>query len=108
DDDYFGWSLAAGDYDGDGTSDVIVGAPYVEDSGGLRQGNVRSFSGPVTGLVPVADAATTWEGEQGAALGSRLGQAVAVGDADGDGANDVLMGDTLGGPAGLGATYLQL
>ena len=82
----FGWSAgSAGDINGDGYSDVIVGAEFY-DNGQNDEGRVYVYLGSVAGLN--ADPAWTAEGNQN---GARAGNAVgAAGDVDGDGFSDVL------------------
>ncbi|MBK8979775.1 MAG: FG-GAP repeat protein [Planctomycetes bacterium] len=79
--DLFGQAVAsAGDLDGDGAGDVIVGAP------GARSGRGRAIacSGRSGAPLFVID---------GVAVGDRLGHAVAgIGDANGDGYDDVAVG----------------
>jgi hypothetical protein len=109
-----GWSVAgAGDTDGDGYGDLVVGAPQfeeVEDSEGLAV----LYRGTPAGLEPTP--AWRFQSNQVGAYG---GYAVApAGDANGDGYADVLVGSLsdddgevdegraalyLGGPAGLSA-----
>jgi hypothetical protein len=84
----FGASVAdAGDVDGDGCSDVVIGA--AEYSGGeSNEGRAYLFRGSVSGLL----SAPSWtvEADQ---VGALLGQSVAGGgDVDGDGFGDVLVG----------------
>ncbi|KAA3608619.1 MAG: hypothetical protein DWQ01_10970 [Planctomycetota bacterium] len=74
---------AAGDVNGDGYDDLLVGA-YLSDSGGVDSGELRIYSG-VDGaqlLHIVGDAA-----------GDQFGRSVAgIGDVDGDGHGDFVVG----------------
>jgi hypothetical protein len=83
---HFGASVAtAGDVDGDGYDDVIVGAPYY-DNGQTGEGRATVYHGSATGLVPI----WTAEGDQdGALFGASAGTA---GDVNGDGYADVIVG----------------
>jgi len=84
----FGFSVAtAGDVNGDGFGDVIVGAPYF-DSGETNEGRVYVYHGSAAGLS--AGPAWTKEGNQ---LNANFGFAVsAAGDVNGDGFGDVIIG----------------
>ncbi len=97
----------AGDVDGDGLDDLLVGAGG-NDVGGSDAGAAYLLSGTVRGLVSLADAQARLTGE---ALFDRAGAAVAgAGDADGDGLDDLLVGapsHTAGG-TDAGAAYLVL
>jgi len=75
---------AAGDVDGDGIDDVVLGSPELTDADAAYL-----FTGPLTGDHALSDATCTW----GSSLHTRMGQAVAgAGDLDGDGYDDVLVG----------------
>ncbi|MBN2005368.1 MAG: FG-GAP repeat protein [Anaerolineae bacterium] len=84
----FGYSVAtAGDVNGDGYSDVIVGA-YRYDNGETDEGRAFVYHGSATGLS--ADPAWTVESNQ---AGAYLGVSVAAaGDVNGDGYGDVIVG----------------
>ena len=85
---YYGSSVAtAGDVNGDGFSDVIVGA-YLYDNGEVDEGRAYVYLGSASG--PSATALWTAEPQQ---AGSWFGQSVATaGDVNGDGFSDVIIG----------------
>jgi hypothetical protein len=93
--DWFGKSVStAGDVNGDGYGDVIVGAPSYD--GGLdNQGRVHLFLGSVSGLSTTAHWIVTGEREAGW-FGVSAGTA---GDVNGDGYSDVIVGEA-GRPIG--------
>jgi FG-GAP-like repeat/FG-GAP repeat len=89
----FGISVAAaGDVNGDGYADVIVGATFY-DAGSTDEGAAFVFPGSASGITAfgdVSDAAATLQGDQGSA---RFGGKVAgAGDVNGDGYADVIVG----------------
>jgi len=77
----------AGDVNGDGFSDVIVGAPG-HDIGARGEGGAFVFHGSSSGLEPLR-AWTMSGGQAGAAAGSAVASA---GDVNGDGFSDVIVG----------------
>jgi hypothetical protein len=84
----FGYSVAsAGDVNGDGFSDVIVGA-YLFDNGQTDEGRAYVYHGSATGLSTTP----SWTAESNQA-GARFGVSVAsAGDVNGDGFSDVIVG----------------
>jgi hypothetical protein len=97
---------AAGDLDGDGVDDWLIGADR-EDTNGAGAGAVYVMFGSTTGAADVStQAGAVLRGE---ALGDHAGISVAgPGDVDGDGINDILVGayDTDYGGSGAGSAYL--
>jgi hypothetical protein len=83
-----GYSVAAaGDVNGDGYGDVIIGAPYF-DNGLTDQGRVYIYHGSASGLA--SSPAWTAESDQ---AGAAFGYSVAcAGDVNGDGFGDVVIG----------------
>jgi len=107
--DAAGTAVAVGDVSGDGISDVLIGAPQ---SGSFD--NTRERGGEVGivfgGLalpknIKMVDADRSF---YGATASARLGTALAVGDINGDGAGDIIMGapEADAPSSGEGAAYV--
>jgi hypothetical protein len=96
--DFFGRTVEnAGDVDGDGLYDLLVGATQ-NDAGGSGAGAVYLFYGG-TGSTTADSAALKVSGAAASdAFGSRLGQG---GDVDGDGRDDVVWGSAGYDPAAV-------
>ncbi|MBN1814081.1 MAG: FG-GAP repeat protein, partial [Anaerolineae bacterium] len=88
---YFGWSLGtAGDVNGDGYADIIVGAPLWDD-GQANEGGAWVYRGSESGLV----SAPYWY-KQSDQANAQFGYSVgAAGDVNGDGYGDVIVGAVL-------------
>ena len=87
---------SAGDVNGDGTPDVLIGAPDLDGPDTSLQGRVYLFEGPALGTVSVTEAVASFEGEsEGFGAGRSVSSA---GDIDRDGFDDLLIGSVLMGP----------
>jgi hypothetical protein len=95
---------AAGDVNGDGFADVIVGAPYF-DNGEVDEGRAYLYLGSSTGLVPTPS--WTTESDQANAI---LGFTAPAGDVNADGYSDLLVAAEFydNGQADEGRVYLFL
>ncbi|MBM9576888.1 Ig-like domain-containing protein [Leptospira sp. 201903070] len=86
--DRFGMSLATGDINGDGYTDLIVGSPNFNGS----RGRVYVFlSTGVTGIT-VTNTAAAATNRTGASANELLGSSIGVGDINGDGLADLAVG----------------
>ncbi len=93
----------AGDVDGDGLDDVIVGAPNDEDGSGDTGAAFVIFGRPTSGTVHLSTLGSRGIRIDGAAPDDLTGTSVAeAGDVNGDGRADVIVGapglPALGGP----------
>ena len=94
-DDRFGASLAAGDIDGDGYDDLIVGAPGATVSGKAAAGAIHVIYGSPSGLTTTGDQLFDQDstGIQGVAeAGDEFGTSLNTGDFDCNGYLDVVIG----------------
>ncbi|MFO0690053.1 MAG: FG-GAP-like repeat-containing protein [Myxococcota bacterium] len=88
----FGKSVAsAGDVNGDGYADVIVGAPGY-DNGQLDEGAAFVFLGSATGIANGSPATAHARLESNQVRASMGGSVASAGDVNGDGRSDVIVG----------------
>lgn len=86
-DEHFGEAVAGGrDLDGDGLPDLVVGAPLRNAGALAAAGGVDVFRGGGT-MPPIL-----WTSVHGEAADDWFGQSVAVGDLDGDGKAELVVG----------------
>ena len=91
DGDEFGYSVAsAGDFNGDGKDDVIVGAVSDDNNGANNSGSAFIFFGGITGTKSAADADVILNGTS--ANDQWGGKVSSAGDFNGDGKDDVIVG----------------
>ena len=94
--DYFGSAVTTGDYDGDGSTDVIVGVP----GEGIKS---RGINRSNAGLIQLFYGSSLWDRDSqyhqnspgvpgGVESDDRFGSALATGDFNGDGYDDVAIG----------------
>lgn len=106
--DFSGWSVAgAGDVNGDGCDDFLIGAPYSSDAA-YESGTAYLFYGDA--LLASTDVSTADLKYVGVAASDYAGYSVAgAGDVNGDGYDDILIGApgrTAWTGAQAGAAYL--
>ena len=89
--DFFGAALASGDFNNDGYDDLAIGVPEENLSGGVNAGAVAVLFGSSGGITANDDfitlaSPTMWFAEN---TDDKFGSALAVGDFDGDGVDDL-------------------
>jgi hypothetical protein len=112
--DYFGSSLTAGDFDADGACDLAIGVWGEDSTANTTESNgaVNVLYGAASGLSAAGN--RIWRqgsnGVDGAAeQGDVFGQALAAGDLNGDGYDDLAVGipgETVNSGAHAGAVYV--
>ncbi len=103
----FGYSLAVMDFNDDGNPDLLIGAPG-DDSGGTDGGAVYLYYGSGSGGIGSSPGLKI--ADQGDGIANYFGTSLAVGDVDGNGRKDLLVGagyDDASATNG-GAVYLFL
>ena len=93
--DQFGFALAAGDFNGDGYFDLAVGVPYEDVGDTSNAGLVQVFYATADGLSSAGN--EMWNQgtpsiEGGVEEGDGFGYALAAGDFNGDGYDDLAVG----------------
>jgi hypothetical protein len=99
----FGYSVSAADVNGDGAADIVVGAPYENVGATLTQGRVFVFDGRTGTLILSLDKPNP------PSLAAAFGSALAIGDVNGDGRAEIIVGapqDVVGGPIVAGRVYV--
>ncbi len=103
--DYFGYFLTAGDFEGDGYADLVIGSPYESYTTPLYQipagaivsetGTVQVLRGGQGGLTAIGNRAFSQAGTEmpdAPEAGDHFGRGIAAGDLDADGIDDLLIG----------------
>lgn len=104
-----GDSMASGDVNGDGIADLVLGAPFAGRVPGTPHGSARTELGEVYvifGSKTLSGSISIPEKQQDFTISgpeqySELGDAMAVGDVNGDGIDDIIaVGEATDGPGG--------
>ncbi|MEQ8279690.1 MAG: serine hydrolase [Deltaproteobacteria bacterium] len=109
-DDRFGSVLAIGDFNANGFDDLAIGVPSKDSSGQSNSGMIAIFRGASQGLLPAnVEWLTQNSGDASNEAGDEFGRALAVGDFDDDGFDDLAVGapgEDIEGRTDNGATFV--
>jgi hypothetical protein len=100
----FAYSLASGDFDGDGCAELAVGTLGDAVDGEHNSGSVLILPGSIAGLSSNGDQLLTQK-SLGVTDGSLFSLSLAAGDFDGNGLDDLAVGAYLGSEAGFHVLY---
>jgi len=94
-DDNFGFALSAGDFNGDGKSDLAIGVPGDSPDSESQAGSVNVLYGSVSGLSATNN--QLWNQNSSGVIGSsesgdKFGRSLTSGDFNGDGYDDLAIG----------------
>jgi hypothetical protein len=105
--DRFGYELASGDIDGDTCDDLVIGVPFETSGSEASVGEVHILYGAGGGLA-ATDPPDWWQDSAGIAgtanAGDQFGYALATGDFNRDGYDDVAIGAHLDNESGFAAS----
>ena len=108
------WVSDAGDVNGDGFDDLLIGADYAQPNGNNQAGSTYVLFGKSAGFASAIELSSL-DGTSGFRLdglstGDRSGESVSrAGDVNGDGVDDLLVGASSSDPNGVtsaGSTYV--
>lgn len=111
-DEFFAYSLAAGDLNDDGYADLAVGQPLDNAGGAPNHGSVKVMFGSSEGLTA---SSTVWIDQDTANVpgtpeaDDRFGEQLAIGDVDGDGVGDLVVatiGEQISGSSARGSIHV--
>ncbi len=88
--DFFGKTLTAGDFDNDGYADLAIGVPDEDNGSVVDAGAVNVLYGSAAGLTATDD--DFWTEGGGGEADDEYGRALAAGDFNGDGRDDLAVG----------------